>query len=135
MPFGPVSASKPKNYLPRFPENLPHSCCYLRLAVKALSSSSADPSDPDSNAVVALYGEFGPDYPPPGHLPGRILIKGPDNGFHAGGGGGDFQANHFCLLTNEIVWVSQAVDSPPDYLVSKAVDNCVDNARDFLGLE
>lgn len=33
MPFGHVSASRPKNYLRRSADNLPPSCCYLRSSI------------------------------------------------------------------------------------------------------
>jgi len=76
-----------------------------------------------SGPSVGVYGEFGSG-------PGRILITGPDHGYHASIISGEFQANHFCLLTNEIIWVSQ-VDLE-DNLAKSAVDHCVDNASEYV---
>ncbi len=81
-------------------------------------------SNTNPGPVVGVYGMFGD---------GQILITGPDSGFHAGGGGGDFQTNHFCLLTNEIIWVSQ-VDPTVDP-AKDAVENCVTHAENFLVLQ
>ena len=78
----------------------------------------------DSTVAVGLYGEFGP---------GRMLITGPDHEFHASRDV-EFQANHFFLLTNEIIWVSQwvAQAEETDTSAMDAVDDCVDNAATFL---
>ncbi len=86
-----------------------------------------------AEAVVALYGEE--DTSVPASLDfgnGRIIIQGTDHGYHAGGGYGDFQDNHFCLLTNEIIWLSQATGE----LAENAVNRCVANSkarRDLIG--
>ena len=76
------------------------------------------PEDPEE--AVGLYGEFGP---------GRILFTGPDSAVHSVFVASPFHANSFCLLTNELIWLSQ------DYLggdvISDARDNCVENAEIF----
>ena len=81
--------------------------------------------------VVGLYGEF----TGPTGLKGRILFKGIDDGFHGGGGGTEFQANHYCALTNDIIWVSQLADSDqtnPKNLVSTAREDCVRNVLEHI---
>ncbi len=76
----------------------------------------------DDTEAVALYGEGGI------FSPGRIILQGTDHGYHAGGGYGDFQDNHFCLLTNELIWLSDLPVSSgtPAQL---AIDKCVANSQ------
>ena len=73
-----------------------------------------------AGAVVGVHGEVGN---------GRILITGPDYEFHASRDV-EFQANQFCLLTNEIIWVSQwgSQADPMDTRAMEAVDRCVERA-------
>jgi len=73
--------------------------------------------------AVGLYGEF-----PAGNPTGRILFTGPDHSVHAQFVASPFHANAFCLLTNELIWLSQLpVTDGSDARL--AMDNCVENAE------
>ena len=78
-----------------------------------------------AGAAVGLYGEFPVDTPT-----GRILFTGPDSALHASFVASPLQANHFCLLTNELVWLSH-LDPTIDPALD-AIDNCVMHASDYL---
>ena len=75
---------------------------------------------PDGEAV-GLYGEFGP---------GRILFTGPDSALHASFPASPLQANHYCLLTNELIWVSNLLVTNPN-VARAAMDKCVQNAEEY----
>ena len=81
-----------------------------------------------SDEAVGLYGEF-TDPSPPG-LTGRILFTGPDSALHASFVASPLQANHFCLLTNELIWVSQ-LPVTTGSVAKAAMENCVANAETY----
>jgi len=77
--------------------------------------------------AVGLYGEFtnGPTDPT-----GRILFTGPDSALHASFVASPLQANHFCLLTNELIWVSQ-LPVTTGSVAKAAMEDCVENAKTY----
>ena len=81
----------------------------------------------DPTAVVGLYGEFNGPGPP--DLTGRILFTGPDSAVHASMPASPLQANHFCLLTNELIWLSQL--DPAANPAKAAMEDCVENAKEY----
>ena len=90
----------------------------------------------DPEQAVGLYGEFivipedpedPEDYDP--DVKGRILFTGPDSAVHSVFVASPFHANAFCLLTNELIWLSQDYLSPTQ--MDDARDNCVENAEIF----
>lgn len=80
-----------------------------------------------NDPIVAVYGIGHKHTDAPLWRDGRILITGPDHGFHAGGGRGPLQDNHFCLLTNELIWLSQAYLT--EGTIMDARNKCVDNSK------
>ena len=80
-----------------------------------------------TSEAVGLYGEYTNGSP---ETTGRILFTGPDSGLHASFVASPFQANHFCLLTNELIWVSQ-LPVTDGSAAKLAMDNCVANAETY----